>query len=60
MERLAYFKVPGWVTFLDSLPVTYTQKIRKRDIFGPGEDPRRRPDCYDLRSLKTPTVRASS
>jgi acyl-CoA synthetase (AMP-forming)/AMP-acid ligase II len=27
-ERLAYFKLPGYVAFLDSLPVTATQKPR--------------------------------
>jgi acyl-CoA synthetase (AMP-forming)/AMP-acid ligase II len=56
LERLAYFKVPGWIVFRDSLPVTYTQKIRKRDIFAAGEDPRVRADCHDLRGLKKPAA----
>lgn len=56
LERLAYFKVPGWIVFRDSLPVTYTQKIRKRDLFAAGEDPRARADCHDLRALKKPAV----
>ena len=55
LDRLAYFKAPGWIVFVDSLPVTYTQKIRKRDLFGPGEDPRMRPDCHDFRALKKPS-----
>ena len=38
--RLAYFKAPGWVLFLDRLPTTGTQKVQKTQIFTPGEDPR--------------------
>jgi acyl-CoA synthetase (AMP-forming)/AMP-acid ligase II len=28
-ERLAYFKAPGWVAFVDELPVTATQKLQR-------------------------------
>ncbi len=51
-ERLAYFKVPGWVLFVDSLPTTGTQKVQKTQLFAEGEDPRRRPGAIDLRGLK--------
>lgn len=54
MGRLAYFKVPGWVSFFDELPLTPTQKIQKRSIFAPGEDPRQRPGVHDVRSAKRP------
>jgi crotonobetaine/carnitine-CoA ligase len=50
--RLAYFKAPGWLLFLDALPVTGTQKVQKTQIFKPGEDPRRRPGIIDLRARK--------
>jgi acyl-CoA synthetase (AMP-forming)/AMP-acid ligase II len=52
LERLAYFKAPGWVLFLDALPTTGTQKVQKTQIFPPGEDPRRRPGALDVRELK--------
>ena len=39
LERLAYFKAPGWVLFVDRLPTTGTQKIQKSLIFPKGEDP---------------------
>jgi crotonobetaine/carnitine-CoA ligase len=52
LERLAYFKAPGWVLFLDRLPTTGTQKVQKTQIFPRGEDPRRRPDAFDLRDGK--------
>jgi crotonobetaine/carnitine-CoA ligase len=50
--RLAYFKAPGWVLFLDSLPTTGTQKVQKTQIFAAGEDPRARAGIVDLRGRK--------
>jgi crotonobetaine/carnitine-CoA ligase len=52
LARLAYFKAPGWVVFLDRLPTTGTQKVQKTEIFPRGEDPRRRPDAIDVRDRK--------
>ena len=52
LERLAYFKAPGWVLFVPSLPTTGTQKVQKTQIFPRGEDPRRRPGALDLRERK--------
>jgi len=50
--RLAYFKAPGWVLFVPSLPTTGTQKVQKTQIFPRGEDPRRRAGALDLREQK--------
>jgi acyl-CoA synthetase (AMP-forming)/AMP-acid ligase II len=52
LTRLAYFKAPGHVLFVPSLPTTGTQKVQKTQIFPRGEDPRRRPGAFDLRSRK--------
>ncbi|MGH7391032.1 MAG: AMP-binding protein [Candidatus Rokuibacteriota bacterium] len=52
LARLAYFKAPGWVLFVDRLPTTGTQKVQKAQIFPRGEDPRRRPGAIDLRESK--------
>jgi crotonobetaine/carnitine-CoA ligase len=52
LERLAYFKAPGWVLFVPSLPTTGTQKVQKSQIFPKGEDPRRRHGAIDLRERK--------
>jgi crotonobetaine/carnitine-CoA ligase len=52
LERLAYFKAPGWVLFVESLPTTGTQKVQKAQIFPRGEDPRRRPGAVDVRERK--------
>jgi crotonobetaine/carnitine-CoA ligase len=52
LDRLAYYKAPGWVLFVDALPTTGTQKVQKTQIFAPGTDPRREPGAMDLRALK--------
>ncbi len=57
LNQLAYFKAPGWICFLPTLPVTYTQKIRKRDIFPKGQDPRQHAAAHDLRTRKKSTVK---
>jgi acyl-CoA synthetase (AMP-forming)/AMP-acid ligase II len=51
-QRLAYFKAPGWVLFVESLPTTGTQKVQKTEIFPKGEDPRQRAGAIDLRETK--------
>lgn len=51
-ERLAYYKAPGWLLFVDQLPVTGTQKIQKHRIFIQGEDPKDMPNMHDFRALK--------
>lgn len=51
-ERLAYYKSPGWILFVDAIPTTGTQKIQKHQIFPKGTDPRSTPGIHDLRSLK--------
>ena len=51
-DRLAYFKAPGWILFVDKLPTTGTQKVLKHKIFAKNEDPRKRKDIFDLRVLK--------
>jgi len=50
--QLAYYKAPGWVLIVDSLPTTATQKIQKHAIFGRDQDPRQAPGIIDLRGSK--------
>ena len=52
LARLAYYKAPGWILFLDELPVTATNKIKKADLKDLGGDPAVNPAAIDLRSLK--------
>jgi crotonobetaine/carnitine-CoA ligase len=52
LDQLAYYKAPGWVHIVDSLPTTGTQKIQKHSLYPPGTDPRDVAGVIDLRSLK--------
>jgi len=49
LERLAYFKAPGHVAFIDELPTTSTNKVQKAKLAEFPIDPRRR---FDLRARK--------
>ena len=51
-ERLAYYKAPGWLHVVDSLPTTGTQKIQKHTIYPGGIDPRSVTGIVDLRARK--------
>jgi crotonobetaine/carnitine-CoA ligase len=51
-EQLAYYKVPGWIVFRDTLPVTTTTKIQKGLIFAAHENPKTVNGSYDFRHLK--------
>ncbi|MFY0619083.1 AMP-binding protein [Shimia sp.] len=37
--RLSYFKAPGWLRFMEGIPVTGTQKVQKHSLFGDETDP---------------------
>jgi len=52
MEQLAYYKAPGWLLFMDELPLTDTQKVQKAKIFRTGIDPTALEGVLDFRSLK--------
>jgi acyl-CoA synthetase (AMP-forming)/AMP-acid ligase II len=51
-ERIAYYKPPGWMIFLDSLPLTPSQRLQRAKIFPPDADPRTQPGVIDLRDRK--------
>jgi acyl-coenzyme A synthetase/AMP-(fatty) acid ligase len=58
--RLAYFKAPGYVAFVDSLPVTSTQKVHRRGLKDLVSDLFTRGQHIDTRSLKKRTVTSTS
>jgi acyl-CoA synthetase (AMP-forming)/AMP-acid ligase II len=51
-ECLAYYKAPGWIHIVQSLPTTGTQKIQKHSIYPAGTDPRGLAEIIDMRGLK--------
>jgi acyl-CoA synthetase (AMP-forming)/AMP-acid ligase II len=52
LEHLAYYKAPGWIHVVESLPTTGTQKIQKHKLYPQGTDPRGVDGVIDFRALK--------
>ena len=52
LSEMAYYKAPAFFLFVDTLPVTNTQKVSKVRIFPPEVDPRNVDGCLDLRERK--------
>jgi acyl-CoA synthetase (AMP-forming)/AMP-acid ligase II len=59
-ERLASFKLPAWVAFVDALPLTATNKIQKHTLLGPDKTPLPDAKTIDLRRHKTNAIKTSS
>jgi acyl-CoA synthetase (AMP-forming)/AMP-acid ligase II len=53
LNELSYFKVPGWIVFVDALPLTATQKVQRGALKGWVLEWLGRPDCVDTRKLKS-------
>jgi acyl-CoA synthetase (AMP-forming)/AMP-acid ligase II len=52
LDRLAYFKAPGYVGFCSTLPLTATEKIQRAQLKELGRQLLGGPSCVDVRSLK--------
>lgn len=52
MQRLAYYKAPGYVVFVDELPLTVTEKIQRARLKELAVACVGAPGCVDLRALK--------
>jgi acyl-CoA synthetase (AMP-forming)/AMP-acid ligase II len=52
LEQLAYYKAPGWVAFVDSLPLTVTQKIQRGELKALAQRLPGSACCVDTRALK--------
>jgi len=52
LQTLAYFKIPGYIAFVDSLPLTPSEKPRRGDIRALALSMLQRGECYDVRHLK--------
>jgi acyl-CoA synthetase (AMP-forming)/AMP-acid ligase II len=55
LERLAYFKAPGWVAFVETLPTTATNKVQKGQLAALGESLKTATTTHDLRDTKRRT-----
>ncbi|MDQ6640550.1 MAG: AMP-binding protein [Pseudomonadota bacterium] len=52
LERLAYFKAPGYIAFVDALPVTVSQKIQRSELRELARTLPGAPNCIDTRAMK--------
>lgn len=52
MERLVYFKVPGYIAVVDALPLTASQKVSRGDVKRLARERLERGEAEDLRALK--------
>jgi acyl-CoA synthetase (AMP-forming)/AMP-acid ligase II len=52
LERLAYFKAPGYVAFVDALPLTVSQKIQRGELRDMARSLPGTTGCIDTRWMK--------
>jgi len=52
MQRLAYFKAPGYVAFCERLPLTPTEKVQRARLKDLAQTLVGAPGCIDMRALK--------
>jgi acyl-CoA synthetase (AMP-forming)/AMP-acid ligase II len=60
LDRLAYYKAPGYVGFCERLPLTATEKIQRAQLKELGKQLLVTSACVDLRSLKKRTLAATA
>lgn len=52
LAQLAYYKAPGYVAFVDALPLTPSQKIQRGQLRELAQQLPTQPNCIDTRALK--------
>ncbi|WP_431273704.1 AMP-binding protein [Variovorax ureilyticus] len=52
LSQLAYYKAPGYVAFVDALPLTASQKIQRGQLRELAQSLPGRANCVDTRSMK--------
>ena len=53
LKQLAYYKVPGYIAFVEALPVTSSQKIQRGELRQLAASLPGTVNCVDTRSMKT-------
>ena len=52
LAQLAYYKAPGYVAFVDALPLTSSQKVQRAQLKALAAELPGQPHCIDTRALK--------
>jgi len=60
LQRLAYFKAPGYIAFCDWLPLTPTEKLQRGQLRDLARTLVHEPECIDLRGSKKRPLRRES
>ena len=53
LADLSYFKVPGWVAFVDALPLTATNKVQRGELKARAAALPGTANCFDTRPQKS-------
>ena len=56
LNQIAYYKVPGYIAFVDSLPVTSTQKIQRAELKSHASELLTKGAAFDLCRMKKRTA----
>ncbi len=59
LEKLSYFKVPGYIIFVESSPITSTQKVQRSDLRNLCLELVDSVECIDCRPLKKKTKKTN-
>ena len=52
LQQLAYYKAPGYVAFVDALPLTLSQKVQRAQLKSLAQSLPGQPHCIDTRVMK--------
>jgi acyl-CoA synthetase (AMP-forming)/AMP-acid ligase II len=52
LQQLAYYKAPGYVAFVDALPLTLSQKVQRAQTKALAQTLPGQPHCIDTRAMK--------
>jgi acyl-coenzyme A synthetase/AMP-(fatty) acid ligase len=52
LDRLSYFKAPGYIAFVDEIPVTASQKVNRAEVKKQARRRLEAGDCIDRRDAK--------
>ncbi|MEJ2624262.1 MAG: AMP-binding protein [Pseudolabrys sp.] len=52
LDQMAYYKAPGWIAFVDALPLTATEKILRAALKTRVGEKMEKGELFDLRALK--------
>lgn len=52
LARLSYYKAPGYVAFVEALPLTASQKVQRGELRSLASQVRGQPNCVDTSAMK--------